>query len=360
METVTDDDRKARARLTRGETRRPWLLPHAALAATVIVTVTVGCKDPGAVASQPAEVSPTVELVTGVLVDPPAQRVYTMRPGGGIQALQLRSGQPLWSSEAADVPLQILDGSLLAWRERRAGVDGDAASIVTLEAVTSGDLVASAPLPLPSDVRATVDRRADERFTLTLETDDGIPLLRWFFVRTLASAMPPSAAPTKTRAEAAGALHVDIVGQELSVLPLENSAAQTKRAVTRAPPPSGKDIGRRVSCDGRHLTITRVAEPPDPVQPYRWSVYTVADNKRIGKIAALRTIAAFLVVDGLLVHEVPPYGQASAKGWIEHPRSLAGIELAGGDVVWTHPIRDPEYRGPQPAQADAAPRVPSP
>jgi hypothetical protein len=162
------------------------------------------------------EIPRPVRAIPGGVVDAEERRGFVRAPASGIDALDLRTGQRLWHSGAADEPLLAAGGRLIAL----AAVDGEEAT---------------------SEVRVVV-----------LGTDDGTPALTSERV-TLPDALPPGAASHPYhpfRAEIAG-----------DVLTLSWEAKGRYTGGAAAPPGVRKDFASRIQGHARiDLKTGRVAD----------------------------------------------------------------------------------------------------
>ena len=82
---------------------------------------------------------PSFQLSPGVVVDPDRREAYLMSPEGGIVAVDLAEGAPVWRSSAADKPLTIA-GTLLISQAEAPG-PANALRIVTLDTSRGGEQV---------------------------------------------------------------------------------------------------------------------------------------------------------------------------------------------------------------------------
>ena len=90
---------------------------------------------------------PSFQLSPGVIVDPDRRGAYLMSPQGGIDAVELRDGTPVWHSSDADKPLTVA-GTLLIGQAEAPGPD-NALRIVTLDTSRGGEQVSEAVVGLP-------------------------------------------------------------------------------------------------------------------------------------------------------------------------------------------------------------------
>ncbi len=90
--------------------KRSARLVRTSFLAVVVAAATIGCGDARAASVQ---ASPFV-MITGVVVDPASRALYMMNPDGGIDAVEVASGAPGWSTKNAAKPLIAVGRRLLA------------------------------------------------------------------------------------------------------------------------------------------------------------------------------------------------------------------------------------------------------
>src|SRR5438270_835461 len=105
-----------------------------------------------------------VSLRDGVVIDAARSIAYVMHPQGGIQALDLTQGTPLWRSTEGERPL-VLAGDLLV-AQGRPGEHGEL-RIVALDVRRSGIRSSEADLPMPAGVRAEAVETVQQEFRVT-------------------------------------------------------------------------------------------------------------------------------------------------------------------------------------------------
>jgi hypothetical protein len=110
---------------------------------------------------------------------------------------------------------------------------------------------------------------------------------------------------------------------------------------------SGSHILELVSADRKHLLVSqRVAA--GAWDEYRWTIFSLDTGQRLGAVGNHFSHARFFVHDSVLVYEASAYGRNLGGAWIEEPRRVRAVRLAGGTEVWEHPLRDTTFRGPFP------------
>jgi len=151
---------------------------------------------------------PTFEFGPGVVVDPAQCIAYLTAPRGGIEALALSSGQPVWVTAEPAKPLLVNDGLLLV-----QGEDGEASNVLrlrSLDAANGGRLLRSTDVPLPQQVRATLQDGLGTAFRLTARDIDHRVLVTWEFHRQFISGRSPLPEELARERHERGALRLDL------------------------------------------------------------------------------------------------------------------------------------------------------
>lgn len=337
------------------------------------------------------------EIGPGVVVEGDGTTVFLMRPGGGIEAVDVQSGASLWSTAAAAKPLAVDDGRLLAQNEAtRRGV----LPLLILDAARAGEHIAVVEIPLPDDIPALIDQHLGVSFSVRARTAGGEVVLAWAYLEQEVSgvAPPPGTPPVQRRVE--GAARVDLANAtvesldnepELPVQPLPPGVQRLVDAGELRPPPWRADglfvatsvavaeDGRRIvtlkrwradtwralaevtlfegtpraqrpSANRRHLVVASTpAEWSSGWQRYRWSVFSLTDGAFVGDLQWHTSATPFCMFDGVLLMISQPFSRRIDGRMIDQPLSLRAIDVGSGAQIWSRPLRDTTYRGPRPA-----------
>jgi hypothetical protein len=119
----------------------------------------------------------TPGLHDGVVVDPASRTAFVMRPEGGIDALDLASGKVRWRSRAAERPLMMVDGLLVA-----QAAPGERREFVLVALAPAGGAERRRfTVDLPEGVRARVAAGPAQAFKLRTFVTGGAPIVAWTF-----------------------------------------------------------------------------------------------------------------------------------------------------------------------------------
>jgi hypothetical protein len=317
-------------------------------------------------------------LAPGAIVDVRRGVVYIGCPVGGVEAVDLRTGATRWATEAAALPLGLAAGRLLALGEENP--PGPRLPIVVIDVEHEGRAVFAARLPLPEGVRAAASDDANSVFRAQAWPRGAAFALAWTYRERLARGMAPLDGESAPERQLAGGFRIDPASKKTETVDSASleppqataqawtvggvratteggrgSAITLKRwdARTDHPRPdvalSPNGLVSLPSVDGRHvLVIERVGRggPDDP--EYRWSIFAVETAERVGELRRDVSAMPFVVFDDRVVVASPPSGGERDGRWIEEPLALSGFAFGRHAPVWQHPIRDVEYRGPQP------------
>jgi hypothetical protein len=318
--------------------------------------------------SEQAETS--LELVPGVVVDLTTNRVYVMRPGGGIAALTLAEGKTLWESSAAAKPLTVAEGLLVSQAEPKE--EESALKIVTLDTEDKGRAVLEQTVPLPASVKPTLTRSASRSFNATADVVTGDAAVTWQYQERFVQgkrsehevlpgepepspeALPPGALRTEQGEEveggpktetANGAFRLDLrSGKVTPQTPAQRSAPIAPAGQAIELPPneqlSGVPQPQFLSADGRHVLSPELVPGAVAGERYRWTIYDRATGIRLGALAAHVRYAPFFVTGSLLLYQMGPYERKTPDGMVEEPLQLRAVDLTTGKTVWSEEIRD--------------------
>ena len=309
------------------------------------------------------------ELLPGVVVDRANGRVFAMKPGGGVEAIDARNGRVLFASPLADKPMALWGGLLAAWRENK-GTPGRLEVVMIDPARPTR--TSTIEVELPADELALVDDTLGRTFSTTSAVRDGALLVGWNATRDWMSPIPPPEGQP-SRVEQRGAARLDLTaGRAFTVEPVLLDDAEpllastettavgdgTSRIVLKRRSADGsalpdvelfrgEAIGQWPSADGRHLLISqRVA--PGEVNEYLWNLYSLETGARVGQVRN-HFSRAFFAVDGTrLIHDVWPFSHRVNGEMVDIRRQVQAVDLSSGAVLWQRPLRETVYHGPFP------------
>jgi hypothetical protein len=123
---------------------------------------------------------PSFQLSPGVVVDPDRHQAYVMNPSGGIVAVDLAEGVPVWRTRKAAKPL-TLAGDLLVGQAEAPGPANEL-RIVTLDTSRRGRQVTEALVELPPGVQPAIASSLNRSFTAEVRPEPGEAAVAWEFV----------------------------------------------------------------------------------------------------------------------------------------------------------------------------------
>lgn len=333
---------------------------------------------------------PSFQLSPGVLIDPDRLEAYVMSPQGGIVAVDLAEGTPVWHSSDADKPLTVA-GTLLIGQAEAPG-PGDALRIVTLDTSRRGEQVSEAVVGLPPGVQPMIAPSLNRSFAASARAEPEGAVVSWEFVERPArgvadgpmevlpgeappaatAATPPVTGPGAIRAEAIDAPEpggaATVVRGAARVDPLSGTVTATEEPVMPAPGPPPVSAGdsapasdlepgaalpgvsqpQFLSADGRHvLSSIRVANDPD-WDKYLWTIFERDSGRRAGELRMHLRYVPFLVAGMRVIFQTPPYARRQGEEIFQEPLLLRAADLDTGTPVWSQPVRDTVDREPPP------------
>lgn len=312
---------------------------------------------PGISAAQPGG-GAAAALHDGVVVDLAKGAAYVSSPQGGIDAIQLSTGNVMWKTRDAAKPLLIKNGALLA--QGRPGANGEL-SLVTLD-TRQGAARSRVEVALPSGVRANVLDGPSQSFRAeAFMAADKSVVVTWSAEDRSLQGMVPAPedglAPEKSAAVAAsgprrGAVQVDMA--QGRAVPMAYEKAQGLRGSALAVRAEGirvRGLGTTTreltSLDGQHVLKSERSPEGGLWTPYRWTVTDKA-GRVIGTANAPVSLTPFVVSGSRILYVAMPSVRKEGDKRVEQPLRLVSMDLLSGTDVWTSEVVDSSYRGPFP------------
>jgi hypothetical protein len=332
------------------------------------------------------------EFRPGVIADPGGQAVYIMSPERGITAVNLVSGGVLWRTELADKPL-LSDGDLLvAQSETTPERQGLHIALLNTQDVNRAPRFIE--VPLPEDVHVGIDDYVDSSFSVAAHLHEGACVLSWRYDHSAITGPPPRSEGDATVPKSGNVL-IDIktgktrpLGDPtaLSELKLPASVSSFKEAVQ--PPrtvwrvndvfaaidlgsPNGEQmvtlkrwdvatgeelagvklfdgglVFRSISADEHHLLASRRHAAGH--SSWEWVVYSLETGRRVAQVRQGTPGARFFLFRSLLIVETNVDLAEVGSLELVEPGKLCAVDIETEMEVWSHALRDTEYRGPRP------------
>ena len=302
-------------------------------------------------------------LHDGVVVDAAAGVAYVMSREGGIDALDLTSGNVLWKNRDAAKPLALANGTLVA----QARPDRNGALALVMLDTQKGNAKGRADIQIPEGLRANVVDGPSQSFQVKAfaTTSDSVAVT-WTaenvipqgYLPTVPEAPQTADAATAKRATAAreaaeaarkplhGAARLDLkAGRAVAMSYEEAEQARPALAVIEAKAAGG--ARQLTSLDGRHVLRSEPSPEATLLKPYRWTV-TTASGARVGTLDASVSMAPFVVSGSKILFVSQPSAFREEGKITETPLRLIAFDLRTGAELWTKAFVDSVYRGPFP------------
>ncbi|MEM8962488.1 MAG: hypothetical protein AAGD38_13475 [Acidobacteriota bacterium] len=289
----------------------------------------------------------TALLGDGVVVDTERATAYTMNLSGGIDAVDLASGNTLWTSDVAARPIAMTDRGLLAQAQPSA------AGELALRVIDpTGVAVASHAVALRGGVWATVQDSNKVSFRISAVPGDGAVSLNWTSsVSNLEGALqspedglapgdlvPDTRANGFTRQE--GSLELDLASGAISNAIATRNA--TPVALSEGQFVTTREAGRQfLSADGQHVMVSKLVSL---IEGYQWTIYT-RGGERLGELQHRFSAAPFVVIDGTIVFRSEPFGARIGDEIVEELLAVRGVALGTGASLFTRNIGTAQFQG---------------
>ena len=318
-----------------------------------------------------------VQLRPGVIIDPDRRLAYVMNPEGGTVAVRLDDGAQAWSTMEIAKPLALV-GNLLVGQAPPSGAANDL-QLVAVDSEQGGRRVVADVMDLPAGVQVAIDEMLNSSFVADARAFAGDAVVSWEYSERAVKGVPPEqeirgmppeeeirglppeeeirGEPTTNGRAAAelrrnsGAFLMDLPSGAMSPLPPEEVVVAPARRASEldaAPRLPGVPEPQILSADGRHvLSSERVAD--DSVwDKYLWTIYDRSTGEPVGQFRTFQALAPFVVADGQVIYDTPPYARQVQGNVVEEPLQIRAVDLSTGQEVWSEEVRDTTYRGPYP------------
>jgi hypothetical protein len=294
-------------------------------------------------------------LHDGVVVDAAQGTAYVMSPKGGIDAIELSTGNVRWKSEAGARPLLVKGGALVA--QANPGALGELA-FVTLD-TQRGSETARVSLGRPDGIRARVIDGPNQSFQVRAfeagndvvvewDAQDGRRLQGMLEEEALSTGPGAVTAATTEGKALKGAAVLDF-GKSVAK-PIATEQAQSLREQTRSvrtPGLTATSLRQIPSIDGRHFLRSERTRENGPFPSYRWTI-SDASGATVGTADAGMSMAPFLVSGTRILYVVRPTTRVQDGKAVQDRLRLRAQDLQTGAVLWESPVVDGAYRGPTP------------
>lgn len=313
------------------------------------------------------------ELTPGVVVDRDQGEIYAMSPDGGVDAVDLGSGEVLRHSPNAAKPLAV-SGSVLVGQTEPAGL-GNELDIVAFDIHDPGARITRSRVELPSGVQASIQQSANRAFTAHAEPSEASATVSWEFVERPLQGIPSGPVEVQpgetTPPEIAGpdASGIEEAENEFGDLIIAHGAVRVELAdgaitPVEQPPPAAladatpllpsaaaADLApasrlpdqpepQFLSADGTHVLISeRIENDLGWANRYRWRVFD-RDGQLLGEVHSHVRFAPFFVRGSQIVYPVEPHVHREGDTLIEEPVQIRAADMTSGAILWSHPVRD--------------------
>jgi hypothetical protein len=300
-----------------------------------------------------------VALLDGVVIAPQQGIAYVMRPGGGIDAVNLASGAVRWRSKSAAKPLALAGDRLVAQADSRGA---NSLNLVVLDP-RNGAARDSVRIPLPEGVVATVVDTPAASFRVRADAAASKVVVSWEATKSAGPLQgylpaenegPESASKALAPSVFSGGAVVDLAAASPTVKAMPegaDSGARARAALAELETPLVASVeGRQwLSADERHVLVSeQVHGTGFTLNQHRWTVYERESGARLGSVLAMVSAMPFVVVGSTLYHVAPAHGLVQKGRFVQQPAALRAVNLKTGRESWKSSVRETDFRGPFP------------
>ena len=306
-------------------------------------------------------------LHDGVVVAPEQGLLYMMTPAGGIEGVNLETGEVSWYTEEAAKPLALAGDLLIAQAEPETK---GLLPIVSLDTRKAGAAEQVMRVRLPKGVRALIDDGLGKSFRAWADADGAKASVMWKSSSQLPSGaspeiVDPSVAPVvdASSAKAApaqrfstmvrheGAFQLDLASGSMQETTANKALDMTRyplRELSADKSVSTADGRQFLSIDGRHVLVSERQTDGGIQNRYQWTIFDRASGEQLGQMTNRVSAAPFLVSGKGLIYVSHPASYLQDGQWTDKALALRSIDLLSGTERWSRQLRDTQYTGPFP------------
>lgn len=295
-----------------------------------------------------------IELRDGIIVDDARNVAYVMSVDGGIAAVDLKTGETRWKSNAAAKPLAVIDGVLLSQVEPRTPESMQHLDVAVLDVEAKGAHKTTGHNPLPEGVRASTGQTPEGTFVASAQPAGGGAVVTWEFDRAADRRESRSRKLLDASENAVqhreGVLHMNIRTGSMERLPdLPRDVVEKDRGrwllFSQAEDRSKPSKRFFQSADGRHVLQSEVLADGTGWDRYQWTIRERETGKQIGQIRSHISFTPFVVRESTITFSTTPFRR---KGSPAEPAKLRAVSLESGKELWSVAVRETVWRGTLP------------
>jgi hypothetical protein len=307
-----------------------------------------------AASHNPGNEMESLELRPGVIVDLKENRIYLMSPKQTVEAVEIGTGQTLWSTGDAAKPLAASDGLLVCQAD--APAPSSNLNLVVLNA-QDGRSVTTGSVALPSGVVTQVDDTLSSKFSARAVTIGEDSFVLWDHQTLPVRGMPPlpdesaQVLAAEQPQKESGTVKLNVRTGDASLLEpaaVPQAVRDARPMILTGPPGVPPDPTQRISIDGNHTLKSKRIGDDSVWDKYQWTIINNETGTKVGQLRSHLSQSGFVVVDSRIIFETGPYVRSTESGLVAEPTMVRMVDLLSGDQVWSRPVRDTVYRGPFP------------
>jgi hypothetical protein len=292
----------------------------------------------------------TVQLRTGVILDPSSKSLMVMLPAGGIAAVDLTTGNTKWSSSEADKPLMISNGQILSQQK----VNKKGLLNLVYQSVETGVVQNTVSLTLPRDVMANVVNGTGNDFQIGKNPSAQTSQLQWQFrgnkIRgaapdSVTNSQPAGNSNLLTQNIKQGLINLDFSNRQAAIANVTEAFNSPKAAIEKRVLPQVE--GRQfLSQNGQHV-LASVRTDDNKAITYAWNIYAL-NGDLLSSFNASHSYLPFVVEGNLMLMIEPETGRIEAGKLVKNSPLLKAINLTTQSPVWQYAVRSTKYFGQLP------------
>ena len=300
------------------------------------------------VGEYPAKSDDSFVFRPGVIVSPQQNALYLMTPNGSIDAVNLLSGNVIWSVADGAKPLALAKKILVTQAELQK--KSNILKIVALDSEKEGQRIWTTEILLPLKVKALIDDGMESYFRVMAWYENNKVNLSWVYVEKGISGMDISGVQNSEKLTK-GLVLINLETGQSKVIN-DNLKPPISMPMPDIPHPGTQIFDdftvRYLSADSRHFLASKLKQANERDESqliYQWKIILCSNQKDVLDLPHHLPAAWFFFYKPYLYYEFQGVYNQTNEGLIVEPPGIIAMDTKTGIELWRLHYRDIKYRG---------------
>jgi len=294
------------------------------------------------------------QFIPGVVVAPDRNEAYIMNPDGGIDAIDLSSGEVLWMTKEASKPLALNGNLLICQTDETSGTKKkNRLVLVALNIHDYGNPVAAGRMDLPPEVIVSIDEKLHNSFFVSAKPSGRDAVIFWEYIYHPRKGVRSKRERTKTNTSITnGTLVLDLTSGVMSLLSTNTELAAPKPYQLQSVDKTKRIVDVKghqfISMDDNIILNSERIDNGTVWNKYKWTIFDRSTNEPLGEMRNHKAATPFFMAGSVIIYNTNPFMRRINNKLVAESTKIRGADLKTGQELWSKEIRDTIYYGPFP------------